>query len=178
MNEQTTNKPPWERLPDEPNRWYDRFDLYRSLGPTRSILAAFRTYYIQKKQNPSDHSRSEWYGIAKTWKWKERAEAYDEQQRKYFHEHEAELQKESRRRRIEALELFLDKCIEALRALPAEKASYASLAQSMKTIARELRAEHGEIDRRTKVELDIMLKELPADLRQALLTALQADDKT
>jgi len=181
MNEQLA----WEQLPDEPDMWFDRFTRYYLplLPSVRTLSFAYRLFAKDVVQTSPDKSpcpdlTGSWRDNARKWKWKQRAAAYDEHQRQYFYEHEAELRVKSRKQRIEALELFLKKCIEALQVLPPEKASYASLAQSMKTIARELRAEHGEIDRRTKVELDIMLKELPPDLRQALLTALQADDST
>src|SRR5262245_53691665 len=37
MNDALTPSEPWEQQPEEPNRWYARFERYRLAGPSRSL---------------------------------------------------------------------------------------------------------------------------------------------
>jgi hypothetical protein len=75
---------PWERQgEDESNLWYDRFVLYLQMGPSRSLLGAENLEKDRKGQEKSDVSASgAWRKAANEWKWKERAEAWDEYRRK------------------------------------------------------------------------------------------------
>ena len=41
MTDDTSPKS-WQPQPDEPPEWYDRFEIYLSLGPSRSLAAAYR----------------------------------------------------------------------------------------------------------------------------------------
>jgi hypothetical protein len=77
MNELTPIPP---RLPAEPVIWYARFHQYCSLGPNRSIEAAFdaiKASHRLKGKRPG-HT---WYDTARKHQWKERAEAYDADER-------------------------------------------------------------------------------------------------
>lgn len=74
------DRDPWERLPDEPSRWYERFDLYRLLGPTRALRVAYRRYRElrgMKDLRVGSGIPPEWAHTAKQWLWKERAELWD-----------------------------------------------------------------------------------------------------
>lgn len=66
----------WERLPGEPARWYRRFVLYRDLGPQRTLVeahaAAARAECLAQPRLPA-----RWVQIAATWRWEERAQAWD-----------------------------------------------------------------------------------------------------
>lgn len=70
---------PWDKQPDEPQNWYERFDYYRLLGPLRSVNKAYRRYRqdVDGVDIPSGHSRY-WDKLAKEWRWEERAQAWDE----------------------------------------------------------------------------------------------------
>lgn len=71
---------PWQRQKDEPIAWFQRFDLYRQMGPhKRSLLAVYRL-----EQSEADPSRAlakcapgNWRSAAKTWNWQQRADAWD-----------------------------------------------------------------------------------------------------
>src|SRR6266700_7372594 len=84
---QTTNEPehkPWLRMEGEPVRWYTRFILFRVLGPKRTILAAVEQERAHAKapkstQKPKKaHVPGSWKAACITWRWVERARAYDE----------------------------------------------------------------------------------------------------
>jgi hypothetical protein len=72
----------WERQPGEPNRWFARFEAYRLLGPSRSLLGAVND---DRRQRSGARARSvpqAWAKNAKAWRWRERAEAWDDSQRR------------------------------------------------------------------------------------------------
>ena len=78
----------WKRQPNEPMFWYRRFEIYRKLGPERSLRAAYRADISQQRvrqklsevipEGENENVTRGWYKIARSWKWEERAEAFDE----------------------------------------------------------------------------------------------------
>jgi hypothetical protein len=74
----TDSEHPWERLPEESEKWWERFDHYRLQGPARTLEAAWRAgAKSSKKQRPP----GSWYEAARKYRWKERAAAWDAAQR-------------------------------------------------------------------------------------------------
>jgi hypothetical protein len=69
---------PWERLPDEPNRWFGRFERYRLMGPGRSIQGACNRERVGKGRKESADAPGSWRNASKSWHWIERAEAWDQ----------------------------------------------------------------------------------------------------
>jgi hypothetical protein len=67
--------PHWERWPDESAKAYLAFCAYRDLGPTRSLINAYR---LQKGYEKATISGT-WNKWRKTYHWKNRAEAFDKQ---------------------------------------------------------------------------------------------------
>ena len=68
------NKQPWQRMPYERTLWYSRFEIFRSLGPGRTLEDAWRALEVKTAQHPSWR----WYEVSKEFRWRERAEAWDE----------------------------------------------------------------------------------------------------
>jgi hypothetical protein len=67
---------PWQRQKDEPIEWFERFDLYRLMGPgRRSLLAVYRrsdpARSAAKCVNPA------WRKAERDWQWRQRSEAWD-----------------------------------------------------------------------------------------------------
>ena len=75
MTDNTTPKP-WEQQPDEPLKWYNRFEIYLGLGPSRSLTAAFHVWTPGNSKLSGTTSKR-----AKQWRWVERAIAYDRAKR-------------------------------------------------------------------------------------------------
>lgn len=81
--------PVWDRQRDnddnlEPILWFNRFDLYyRPRGPERNLLAAVNMWREREgnkgRTNSIPHA---WFNAHRDWKWKERAEAWDAEQRR------------------------------------------------------------------------------------------------
>lgn len=66
----------WDQQTGEPHKWFQRFTTYRLLGYTRSFEEVYRQERDRlglKSNRPSIY----WFEIAREWRWKERAEAWD-----------------------------------------------------------------------------------------------------
>lgn len=67
---------PWDRQPGERSKWFQRFTRYRLLGYARTFEAVYRDEQQSLGLKTGRPSRS-WFDIAREWKWRERAEAWD-----------------------------------------------------------------------------------------------------
>ncbi len=78
---------PWERMPGEPNNWYDKFfKYYLKQGTKRSLVEAFRRFKGAEGSNRHwSQANPAWATMRHQWNWKVRAEAYDEHERMLDH---------------------------------------------------------------------------------------------
>jgi len=71
----------WERQPGEKMRWFSRFEMFRLMGPDRSLLGAYREYLARKgdirHEKKTISLPTAWHRNSKKWRWRERAEAWD-----------------------------------------------------------------------------------------------------
>jgi len=72
---------PWLKMNGEPNIWYERFSIFRRMGHTRSIIGALNKELATKGEEKQGSIPGAWSKASKRWKWKERAEAWDDHQR-------------------------------------------------------------------------------------------------
>ena len=93
---------PWDRLPGERNLWYSRFEEYRLMGPNRSMLEVCNRSRDIKGKNRSVNTSQSFVNAAKKYKWTERAEAWDEEQRRLDRE---EWEKRRQAQRVEEWEI-------------------------------------------------------------------------
>ncbi len=69
----------WEQQSDEPELWYDRFTVYRLLGPTRTLPKAYALVSrLQGKHGAQ--SSAHWHKYVKRWQWEQRAADFDAEQ--------------------------------------------------------------------------------------------------
>lgn len=77
---------PWARQPKEPALWYTRFQIYLYLGPARSYIAVYRadakSQRSAKEREGARNVPGAWFTAVKKWKWAQRAEAFDDAERK------------------------------------------------------------------------------------------------
>ena len=106
---ETASPKPWEPQPDEPPEWYDRFHTYLTLGPSRSLTAAYRAW-ADSRGNPSQTASQQY----NKWNWKERALAYDQANREEKAAFEAAREAEARERRLRRLEKIIEDTTSAL----------------------------------------------------------------
>jgi len=136
--------------------WFARFELYRELGPGRTIEDVWRLNKAQQSA-PSEAKRphNRWYDLAREWEWQERAEAWDEEQ--IAQERAATLAAIQERRQREAAERdkarqnrrsllngFLGKLSESLLNYP-EGTKLDELTKATQMVVQELRAEYNDL---------------------------------
>ncbi len=68
-------------LPDEPPRWFARYEAFRLLGPNRSVLAVYNAGREKASKGKSHTFPSSWGKAAEKWRWRERAVAWDASER-------------------------------------------------------------------------------------------------
>ena len=68
---------PWERLPEETERWFLRFEHFRMMGVGRDLNTAYNQERVAKGLQESSEASGSWRKVAKANRWYERAEAYD-----------------------------------------------------------------------------------------------------
>jgi hypothetical protein len=75
----------WDKLDDEKASHYAKFEIYRLLGPTRTLLGAYREALSREIIGPISDKVSvpgSWKGLFVQFNWRERAEKFDEADRK------------------------------------------------------------------------------------------------
>jgi hypothetical protein len=103
----------WDRFPEEPSVWFDRFDtFYRPVGPGRTLTEAYKGWYKQNHggQAPSRAGyQQDWKAAFDQWEWKRRAEAWDTE----LHRQQIEAERDER---IKMSERHMDaaKAVQAL----------------------------------------------------------------
>ena len=100
--EQTDTPLPWERQNEEPCKYFEWFHVWLLMGPSRSLLGAYNVVQRQSKEKsgkvwkPALDASLSWKTTAQQWKWKTRAAAWDDEQRR-----KSEEEYEARRRAVQ-----------------------------------------------------------------------------
>lgn len=70
---------PWDRQAGEPALWYNRFTVYRRMGPERTLLGAWRKATEAESGGIRRGAKlpGAWQRQYERWTWKARAEAFD-----------------------------------------------------------------------------------------------------
>lgn len=92
----------WQRQPGEPGKWYSRFEVYRLLGPNRTIEEAYRLVAHAEGLRGA-HPGASWTEIRKRWSWRQRAEAWDESERQTLRQAEATRRFDARQTRLQRI---------------------------------------------------------------------------
>lgn len=138
MNDLTTEikNPVPPQMTEEPDLWYDRFNIYVLLGVGRNIVKAWKEWErkeAEEEQNiTSDHPKSpkfrtmiEWedensaesdirrpggtaYDMSKKWAWKQRARAWDAVNRQIMIREREQRAEEARERRLMIVDELID----------------------------------------------------------------------
>ena len=73
----------WERQQGEPILWFGRFERYRILGTERNLLSVYNAWRAEVGKGGQKTSIPHAWDInCKRWDWRERAEAWDAEQRR------------------------------------------------------------------------------------------------
>jgi hypothetical protein len=117
--------PSWDRLADEPNLWFSRFERYRLAGPDRSLRAAHNAEKADKGKKRQRSIPGAWSRAAARWNWRERAEAWDEHERVQSRVAHAREIEEMNSRHIQEAQALQNKAIQRLKSLNHEELSVA-----------------------------------------------------
>lgn len=98
----------WDRLPGENNLWWDRFDRYRLMGPSRSVLACYNDERATQGLTQAKYAPSSWRGAEVRYKWRERAEAWDESGRTQNNIEHADDRAKAKAQRQELVDVLRD----------------------------------------------------------------------
>lgn len=167
--EKLENTPPWAQLPHESMMWFNRFEIYRLMGPDRSVNGAYREW---TKQQPDKkvaklppHS---WYGTSKEHDWQERAEAWDRQQLLERRKQCAENAAEAQARNQAALDLALDDALKTIAATK-NKNELRLWIETLLHLTNERRKEYGyDIQRTQEVDpLEVINLQWPEEVDNA-----------
>ena len=63
----------WEQQPEESDKWYGRFEMYRNLGTERTLLGAWRRATGKERAQADGY----WQRQCSRWRWRDRARAWD-----------------------------------------------------------------------------------------------------
>ena len=179
----TLPDPPWARMPNEPPRYYTAFNLYRALGPRRSILAAYREYLKSSpdaKKNVKTpieeivNAPSTWYSASTDWHWPERAAKWDEHNIAALWDNEQQLAAYIGRLRVHALLELLQHCRDMLPLVDPNRNTTGAIGAAMKTALGGLRDEMGESTTTKQINVDIIVHNLPDELQPIVARALES----
>ena len=106
---------PWDQQPGEPNRWYARFEQFRLAGPNRSLLGTLNADREQRGKKKARSIPGAWTENASRWRWRERAVAWDKQERRQARVAHAQEIEEMNRRHAQEAKVLQSKGLQALK---------------------------------------------------------------
>jgi len=140
---------PWERQRDstgrlEPNRWFDRFTLFRLMGPNRSLTELCNRWRTEKGRKRRGYPLWNWRDKAKEWDWRGRAEAWDEHNRQEMEAEWVARRQETREQEWASSKQLLDR-IEQMLVYPLSEATQSE--DGMTTIIKPVRWSQHDVAR-------------------------------
>jgi hypothetical protein len=124
---------------------------YRLLGPERTITGAYNAWRFDRwrpggkdatgKRKLATTPAHSWSASAKTWRWQERAEAWDAHQRRVRLREEERLRQEWRKKRRQLLEAFCERMEQAVQGFEPAGETLPQLTQAVEKMVGMLRAE-------------------------------------
>ena len=144
MPDTTPASDPWEREPGENTRWYSRFEQFRLAGAGRSLLGAVNADRIRQGMKRQDQIPGAWSRAAAKWRWRERAEAWDEFERQKAREMHSKEVEEMNRRHVQISKALQNKAAQRLTSLKPDELSAFELLRFLLDAAKLERSAHGE----------------------------------
>lgn len=158
----------WDKRAGETPTWFARFLIYRDLGRTRSLLAAYkqhrRDWLSSRERDPGEADdlttvSRRWREQADRHDWQTRALAWDEHQRRQklkAIESDGERAAEARRATIKTLQAMAGQLLvfASQSPEPLDPKSLKELAQAVATIFKESRLEFGDATEIEQIRID------------------------
>jgi hypothetical protein len=167
----------WDRQPDEPSLWFDRFERYRRMGPGRSVLGCLHAEEAQKgKEKQSPCPPSSWSAAVEQWRWKERARAWDDEQTRLAREAEALELAERRKVWIEQAKAIQTKAWKRLQAMESSELSVKETLEYFREGVKQELLARGQPTEISKVDASLTPSEQLADLDRAFAGAADREE--
>jgi hypothetical protein len=135
---------PWDRQPGEPNLWFSRFERYRLAGPGRSLTGIWTAEQAEKGVNRRTKVPGAWDRAAARWRWRQRAEAWDEHERQKAREAHAKGVTEMNQRHTQVAMALQAKAVERLKSLELKDMSAGDVARYFTEASKLERTARGE----------------------------------
>lgn len=166
---------PWDRQDDEPEKAYSYFALYRDLGRTRTVAKAAAEVH---------KSRDYLHKLASTWRWVQRAQAWDREQDRLYSEGLAERRRDMAERHARIASALQAKIVARLQSLDPAKLTPNDIARWLEVATRVERLALGLPDSTTahtgpdggpiQAEVSQMSEEQRAEFFRALIAEAQS----
>jgi hypothetical protein len=117
MNNELPQRDPWDQQSGEPNRWFARFERYRLAGPSRSLLGLFNTERQQRGTKKAKSIPESWAENADKWRWRQRAELWDDHERRQARLAHAQEIEEMNRRHAQESRALQSKGLQGLKSV-------------------------------------------------------------
>ncbi|MDG4796894.1 hypothetical protein [Micromonospora sp. WMMD1082] len=165
----------WDRQHREPEKAYGYFVLYRDLGRTRTVA---------KVATEVDKSRDYLHKLATSWKWVQRAQAWDREEDRLYVEGLAEQRRDMAKRHARIASALQGKLVARLQSLKPEQLSVADIARWLEVATRVERLALGLPDSTTahtgpdggpiRAEVEQMTEQQRAEFFRALMAEAAA----
>lgn len=166
---------PWDRQHREPEKAYGYFALYRDLGRTRTVA---------KVAEQVHKSRDYLHKLATTWKWVQRAQAWDREEDRLYVEGLAEQRRDMAKRHARIAGALQAKIVARLQSLDVSKLTPGDVARWLEVATRVERLALGLPDSTTahtgpdggpiRAEVEAMTEQQRADFFRALMAEAAA----
>lgn len=166
---------PWDRQDDEPEKAYSYFALYRDLGRTRTVAKAAAEVH---------KSRDYLHKLASTWRWVQRAQAWDREQDRLYSEGLAERRRDMAERHARIASALQAKIVARLQSLDPAALTPNDIARWLEVATRVERLALGLPDSTTahtgpdggpiQAEVSQMSEEQRAEFFRALIAEAQS----
>jgi hypothetical protein len=182
------DRAPWEPQPGESSIWYTRFAEYLRLGPTRTMQRVRNNLCAQTGK--TDYKcGGHWSRAAQTWRWRERARAWDADQCQRYASERRTIEIALHLRRLEIYNEGMEMCLDVLRAANladmTQDQARAMFGQMSRFLIKLLREERIECETYRYLDDEAVTVDFTADdliaAQRALqhhMTALQSDSNT
>jgi hypothetical protein len=166
---------PWDRQQQEPEAAYGYFARYRDLGRARTVAAV---------ATGVNKSRDYLHKLASTWRWVQRAQAFDREQDRLYSEALTERRREMADRHARLASALQAKVVARLQSLDASKLTPGDIARWLEVTTRLERLALGLPDSATAVSgpdgapIEVEVGAMGEADRAAFFTALIAEAKT
>lgn len=166
---------PWDRQPREPEKAYAYFGIYRDLGRTRTVAKVAAEVH---------KSRDYLHKLASTWRWVQRAQAFDREQDRLYGEGLAERRRDMADRHARIASALQAKIVARLQSLDASRLTPGDIARWLEVATRIERLALGLPDSTTahtgpdggpiQAEVNGMSEEQRAEFFQRLIAEAQS----